>query len=197
MREIVSKSLTLRGFIYSEFAEQHYAEFLREVGAGIADGRTRYREDIVDGLEKALEAFIGMVDGGNFAKVIVRVGMLPDDVRHERALCDRKVEAFGRDCDDLTAAGRTTHRPRDGARHLRLRLVRSVSTNWVDCYPSRRRAQLPRAASGRSVASNARAAFKGCGWALPGMRNPKSTAPKSRLLAHAIITISSISARER
>jgi NADPH-dependent curcumin reductase len=74
MREILSKSLTLRGFLNYEFAEQHYAEFLREVGAGIADGRIRYREDIVDGLEKAPEAFIGMLDGHNFGKVIVRVG---------------------------------------------------------------------------------------------------------------------------
>ncbi len=74
MREILSKSLTLRGFINYEFAEQHYAEFLREIGAGIADGRIRYREDIVDGLEKAPGAFIGMLDGHNFGKVIVRVG---------------------------------------------------------------------------------------------------------------------------
>jgi NADPH-dependent curcumin reductase CurA len=74
MRQILSKSLTLRGFMYYEFAELHYAEFLREVGAGIADGRIRYREDIVDGLEKAPEAFIGMLDGRNFGKVIVRVG---------------------------------------------------------------------------------------------------------------------------
>src|SRR6266481_5486019 len=37
MREILSKSLTLRGFINSEFAGQYYDEFLREVGAGIAD----------------------------------------------------------------------------------------------------------------------------------------------------------------
>jgi NADPH-dependent curcumin reductase CurA len=73
MREILSKSLTLRGFIYYEFAEQHYAEFLREVGAGIADSRIRYREDIVDHLEKAPEAFIGMLDGHNFGKAIVRV----------------------------------------------------------------------------------------------------------------------------
>jgi NADPH-dependent curcumin reductase len=77
MREIPSKSLTLRGFINSEFAEQHYAEFLREVGAGIADGRIRYREDIVDGLDKAPEAFIGMLDGRNFGKLIVRVGGTP------------------------------------------------------------------------------------------------------------------------
>jgi len=74
MREILSKSLTLRGFINSEFAGKYYDEFLREVGAGIADGRIRYREDIVDGLDKAPEAFIGMLDGRNFGKLIVRVG---------------------------------------------------------------------------------------------------------------------------
>src|SRR5712692_5234524 len=73
LREILSKSLTLRGFINYEFAEQHYAEFLRDVGAGIADGRIRYREDIVDGLEKAPEAFIGMLEGRNFGKLIIHV----------------------------------------------------------------------------------------------------------------------------
>jgi NADPH-dependent curcumin reductase CurA len=73
MRAILSKSLTVRGFINNEFAEQHYAAFLREVGAGIADGRIRYREDIVNGLEKAPEAFIGMLEGRNFGKLIVRV----------------------------------------------------------------------------------------------------------------------------
>ena len=46
---------------------------LREVGAGIADGRIRYREDIVDHLEKASATSIGMLDGLNFGKVIVRV----------------------------------------------------------------------------------------------------------------------------
>jgi hypothetical protein len=74
MREILSKSLTLRGFINFEFGGQYYDEFLRDVGAGIADGRIRYREDIVDGLDKAPEAFIGMLDGRNFGKLIVRVG---------------------------------------------------------------------------------------------------------------------------
>ena len=52
----------------------HLTDFrLREVGAGIADGRIRYREDIVDGLENASEAFIGMLEGRNFGKLIVRV----------------------------------------------------------------------------------------------------------------------------
>ena len=73
MRAVLFKSLTVRGFINYEFAEQHYPAFLREVGAGIADGRIRYREDIVDGLENAPEAFIGMLEGRNFGKLIIRV----------------------------------------------------------------------------------------------------------------------------
>jgi NADPH-dependent curcumin reductase len=73
MRAILSKSLTVRGFINYDFAADHYAAFLREVGAGIADGRIRYRKDLVDGLEKAPEAFIGMLEGRNFGKLIVRV----------------------------------------------------------------------------------------------------------------------------
>jgi len=73
MRAVLFKSLTVRGFINYDFAADHYAAFLREVGAGIADGRIRYREDFVDGLEKAPEAFIGMLQGRNFGKLIVRV----------------------------------------------------------------------------------------------------------------------------
>jgi NADPH-dependent curcumin reductase len=64
----------MRGFIYNEFAAEHYPAFLGEVGAGITDGHIRYREDFVDGLENAPEAFIGMLEGRNFGKLIVRVG---------------------------------------------------------------------------------------------------------------------------
>src|SRR5262249_13696263 len=73
MRAILTKSLTVRGFINYDFAAEHYPAFLREVGAGIADGRIRYREDFVNGLERAPEAFIGMLEGRNFGKLIVRV----------------------------------------------------------------------------------------------------------------------------
>jgi NADPH-dependent curcumin reductase CurA len=72
MREVLSRSLTLRGFINYEFADQ-YPTFLREVGAWIGEGRVRYREDFVDGLESAPDAFIGMLEGRNFGKLIVRV----------------------------------------------------------------------------------------------------------------------------
>jgi NADPH-dependent curcumin reductase CurA len=65
MRQILSKSLTVRGFINYEFAAEHYPAFLREVGAGIAAGRIRYREDFVEGLERAPEAFIGMLESAS------------------------------------------------------------------------------------------------------------------------------------
>ena len=73
MRAVLSKSLTLRGYLNYEFAAEHYPAFLRTVGAGIADGRIRYREDITDGLENAPAAFIGMLQGRNFGKALVRV----------------------------------------------------------------------------------------------------------------------------
>lgn len=73
MRAILSKSVTMRGFINYEFAAEHYETFLRTVGEGIVDGTIRYREEIVVGLEAAPEAFIGMLEGKNFGKVIVRV----------------------------------------------------------------------------------------------------------------------------
>ena len=73
MLNILSKSLTVRGFINYEFAAEHFGTFLRDVGEGVANGSIRYREDFVDGLENAPEAFIGMLEGHNFGKLIVRV----------------------------------------------------------------------------------------------------------------------------
>ncbi|TIN58783.1 MAG: NADP-dependent oxidoreductase, partial [Mesorhizobium sp.] len=39
----------------------------------IASGRVRYREDIVDGIENAPQAFLGLLEGRNFGKLIVRI----------------------------------------------------------------------------------------------------------------------------
>jgi hypothetical protein len=75
MRAVLTKSLTLRGFINYEFAEEHYPQFLRTVSKAIAEGRVRYREDITDGLENAPAAFIGMLEGRNFGKALVRVAL--------------------------------------------------------------------------------------------------------------------------
>jgi NADPH-dependent curcumin reductase len=72
MRAILSKRLLLRGFIVSDFASQH-GEFQREVGAWLRDGRIKYREDVVEGLENAPRAFIGLLKGKNFGKLLIKV----------------------------------------------------------------------------------------------------------------------------
>src|SRR3984957_10596672 len=61
MRAILSNRITIQGFLNYDFEKDHYDDFLREVSQGIAAGRIRYREDIVQGLENTVEAFIGML----------------------------------------------------------------------------------------------------------------------------------------
>jgi NADPH-dependent curcumin reductase len=73
MRAILTKSLTLRGFINTEFVADHYSDFLKLVSAGLKDGRIRYREDVIEGFENAPAAFMGMLQGKNFGKALVRV----------------------------------------------------------------------------------------------------------------------------
>jgi hypothetical protein len=67
----VGKQLTLRGFIVASYghlrgpAEAELAGWLR-------DGKLRYDETIVDGLENAVDAFLGMLRGDNLGKMLVR-----------------------------------------------------------------------------------------------------------------------------
>ena len=72
MREVLSRSLTIRGFIQREFVDQR-KDFYRDMTGWIAEGAVRYREDIVDGLENAPQAFMGLLEGKNFGKLVVRV----------------------------------------------------------------------------------------------------------------------------
>ena len=39
----------------------------------LSEGRIKYREDMVDGLENAPEAFIGLLKGKNFGKLVIDV----------------------------------------------------------------------------------------------------------------------------
>src|SRR5712671_5914647 len=71
-RAILTKRLTLRGFIVSDFAARQ-SDFLRDVAAWLREGRIKHREDVVDGIEKAPRALIGLLRGENFGKMLVRV----------------------------------------------------------------------------------------------------------------------------
>ena len=72
MRTVLTKRLTIRGFIVRDFASQA-ADFERDVGQWLRDGKLKYREDVVEGLENAPQAFIGLLKGRNFGKLLVRV----------------------------------------------------------------------------------------------------------------------------
>jgi NADPH-dependent curcumin reductase len=72
MRQVLSNRLTIQGFIVFDFADQQ-EQFLRETGAWLKAGKIRHREDIVDDIEQAPAAFIGLLEGKNFGKALVRV----------------------------------------------------------------------------------------------------------------------------
>jgi NADPH-dependent curcumin reductase CurA len=68
----VGKRVTLRGFIVSDFVERHPTA-MRQMGEWIKAGKVKYREDIVEGIDKAPRAFIGMLRGENFGKMLVKM----------------------------------------------------------------------------------------------------------------------------
>jgi NADPH-dependent curcumin reductase CurA len=72
MFSMLRKRLTLRGFIVTDFAAKE-ADFLRDAGDWVRSGRLKYREDVVEGLENAPAAFLGLLAGKNFGKLLVKV----------------------------------------------------------------------------------------------------------------------------
>ena len=74
MSRILTKSLTVRGFIQDEFVPTHHEQFVRDMGEWVSSGAVRYREDVVAGLENTIDAFRGLLAGRNFGKLIVQIG---------------------------------------------------------------------------------------------------------------------------
>ncbi len=73
MRNILTKRLTFRGFIVSDFAARH-GDFLRDMSTWVREGKVKYKEFVTEGLESAPAAFMGLLKGANFGKQLVRVG---------------------------------------------------------------------------------------------------------------------------
>ena len=72
MRQILVKRLKLQGMIVTDH-ETSRPIFEVRVGSLLQTGQLHYKEDVVEGLERAPEAFIGMLEGRNFGKLLVRV----------------------------------------------------------------------------------------------------------------------------
>jgi hypothetical protein len=73
MRAVLTKRLTIRGFIVSDFAARR-ADFLRDMSEWVREGKVKYREFVTEGLDSAPSAFMGLLKGANFGKQLVRVG---------------------------------------------------------------------------------------------------------------------------
>jgi NADPH-dependent curcumin reductase CurA len=73
MGTMLKQRVRLQGFIIGAYYEKYYAEFLKQMSEWLASGAIKYREQLVEGLENAPEAFMGMLVGKNFGKLVVRV----------------------------------------------------------------------------------------------------------------------------
>jgi NADPH-dependent curcumin reductase len=69
----VRKRLKIQGFIVSD-QRQRFGEYRAMAAPLLRSGELKYREDIVEGLDRAPEAFIGLLQGRNFGKLLVKLG---------------------------------------------------------------------------------------------------------------------------
>jgi len=70
---VVTKRLRMEGYIISDHYDR-LRDFLADMGPWVRDGKVRYRETVVEGIENAPSAFIGLLEGENVGKMLVKVG---------------------------------------------------------------------------------------------------------------------------
>jgi len=63
---------TIKGFVVMDFVNRA-GEFYKDMSAWVKEGKVRFKETVFDGFEKVPEAFIGLFDGANVGKALVRV----------------------------------------------------------------------------------------------------------------------------
>jgi NADPH-dependent curcumin reductase CurA len=76
LRALLVQRALIKGFIVSDHFDR-FPAFLKDVTPLVRAGNIKYREDIVDGLEAAPSALIGLFEGKNFGKMLVRVAPDP------------------------------------------------------------------------------------------------------------------------
>ncbi|KAG0066098.1 hypothetical protein BGZ89_007627 [Linnemannia elongata] len=73
---LVAKRITMRGFINDDFAKEWYGDFLKDVGEWLEGDEIIYKEDVEEGIDGSLDAFVGMLKGKNFGKQVVKIADL-------------------------------------------------------------------------------------------------------------------------
>lgn len=78
MGALLVKRVRMQGFIVFDDYGHRYGEFSAAMLQWFIDGKIKYKEHMVEGLENAVPSFIGLLEGKNFGKLVVRVG--PDNL---------------------------------------------------------------------------------------------------------------------
>jgi NADPH-dependent curcumin reductase len=73
MSTLLQKRIRMQGLIILDHYAERCGAFRRDMCEWVGTGRVKLREDVVDGLENAPAAFIGLLQGRNFGKLVVRV----------------------------------------------------------------------------------------------------------------------------
>jgi NADPH-dependent curcumin reductase CurA len=73
MSTVLQKRIRMQGLVILDHYADRFDTFRREMGEWVGAGRVKLREDRVDGLENAPGAFIGLLEGRDFGKLVVRV----------------------------------------------------------------------------------------------------------------------------
>ncbi|MGF1909484.1 NADP-dependent oxidoreductase [Vibrio kasasachensis] len=72
MAQLLIKRIKMQGFIIFDDYAHRYGEFAAEMSKWLTEGKIHYREHLIEGLENAPEAFIGLLEGKNFGKLIIQ-----------------------------------------------------------------------------------------------------------------------------
>jgi NADPH-dependent curcumin reductase CurA len=73
MQYVMAKRVRIEGFVNYDHQEANFERFMRDMSRWVKKGSVKIHESFVDGLERAPQAFIDLMTGKNFGKIVVRV----------------------------------------------------------------------------------------------------------------------------
>ncbi|CAI2169887.1 19032_t:CDS:2 [Funneliformis geosporum] len=73
---LVSKRITIYGMLIFDHYEEHYDSFQKEMIPWLKEGKLKYKEHVVNGIENAPQAFLNIFNGKNFGKVVIKINDL-------------------------------------------------------------------------------------------------------------------------
>jgi len=74
MQTLLIRRIKAQGFIIFDDYGSRYGEFAAAMAPWVKEGKVKFLEDVIEGLQESPKAFIGLLTGNNFGKLVVRVG---------------------------------------------------------------------------------------------------------------------------